>query len=117
MAPRKRGHSLFQKNQKENNSWNEVSSGKETAMRSHNSTRYGEIGISAVKAAAVQHRAKETFKSEVSNMTSKQQNQSGHKGFNVGQREAFQEKERVDKFRHMGESSKKSEQKQTGSKR
>src|SRR5262249_46281923 len=80
--------------------------------------RYGEIGISAVKAAALQYRAKETLNPEASNMTSKQQSTSGReKKFNLGQLEASQEKQKDEDLRHMGELSKKGEQEPTSLKR
>ncbi len=73
--------------------------------------RYREIGISAVKAAAVGYSEKQTCSSGVGNRTGKQQTESGHKGkLNLGQREASQEKQKDAERRHVGELSRNAEQ-------
>ena len=51
-------------------------------------------------------------------MISKRESKSDHeKKFNLGQREAAQEKQKDTELRHMGELSKRAEQEQTGKKR
>ncbi len=92
--------------------------------------RYGKIGISAVAAAVQCHseRHEEPIASsigpqqrtqEARNMTSNRESKSEHqKKFNLGQRQAAQEKEKDAELRHMGElSKKKAGQEQTGKKR
>jgi hypothetical protein len=79
--------------------------------------RYGRIGISAVTAAVQCHGERhEERTEEAGNTTSKRESKS-EKKFNLGQREAAQEKQKDTELRHMGELSKRAEQEQTGKKR